>query len=163
MSIFAAPSAMVRLTRGSRRQVRIFQRFTRASSSWETTCRIEMDRLSTARRIARIQSSSSPSLTQRSALAPTHSHLVLICFDRQIAPHTTVLLNGGFWQEGCPRILTTAQLAQIQATAAPNRFLSVVDVSCDFGVRSLHLSSSHSSDTASLAGWTRVCYGSYDH
>ncbi|KAL8291280.1 hypothetical protein RQP46_002258 [Phenoliferia psychrophenolica] len=54
-------------------------------------------------------------------------------FDTKIAPFTTILLNGAFWQPGYPRMLSTSQLAGIQSSARPGRFLSVVDVSCDFG------------------------------
>ncbi|KAM0745747.1 hypothetical protein T439DRAFT_318945 [Meredithblackwellia eburnea MCA 4105] len=53
-------------------------------------------------------------------------------FDTKIAPYTTALLNGAFWEPGCPRMLSTSQLANIQATAPSNRFLSVIDVACDF-------------------------------
>ena len=52
----------------------------------------------------------------------------------QIAPYTSVLLNGGFWAPGCPRLLTTAQLAELQSRS-DNRLISIVDVSCDWEVR----------------------------
>nr|CRX79225.1 hypothetical protein ls5931a1_00038 [Leucosporidium scottii] len=54
-------------------------------------------------------------------------------FAKDIAPHTTLFLNGGFWEPGCPRILTTAELASVQQEAPEGRFLSVVDVGCDWG------------------------------
>ncbi|KAK4705519.1 alpha-aminoadipic semialdehyde synthase, partial [Phenoliferia sp. Uapishka_3] len=63
----------------------------------------------------------------------TNPDLYYSQFDSKIAPFTTILLNGAFWQPGYPRILSTAQLADIQASISPSRFLSVVDVSCDFG------------------------------
>lgn len=62
-----------------------------------------------------------------------HPDQFVSIFDTAIAPFTTLFLNGGFWQEGCPRLLTSAQLAQIQASAPVNRFLSIVDCACDWG------------------------------
>ncbi|GAA5888440.1 hypothetical protein JCM6882_008620 [Rhodosporidiobolus microsporus] len=53
-------------------------------------------------------------------------------FHSKIAPYTTLFLNGGFWSPDCPRLLTTAQLAELQKDPK-NRLLSIVDVSCDFG------------------------------
>ncbi|GAA5979312.1 hypothetical protein JCM11641_001991 [Rhodosporidiobolus odoratus] len=53
-------------------------------------------------------------------------------FHSKIAPYTSLFLNGGFWHPDCPRLLTTAQLADIQKNPK-NRLLSIVDVSCDFG------------------------------
>lgn len=44
-----------------------------------------------------------------------------------------MLLNGGFWAPGCPRLLTTAQLAELQKSPG-NRLISIVDVSCDWEV-----------------------------
>lgn len=52
----------------------------------------------------------------------------------QIAPSATMLLNAAYWEEGCPRILTTAELAQVQKEAPAGKFLAVVDVGCDWGV-----------------------------
>ncbi|GAA5839177.1 hypothetical protein JCM9279_002618 [Rhodotorula babjevae] len=52
-------------------------------------------------------------------------------FHTKIAPYTSVLLNGGFWAPGCPRLLTTAQLAELQSRS-DNRLVSIVDVSCDW-------------------------------
>ncbi|TNY24064.1 Saccharopine dehydrogenase-domain-containing protein [Rhodotorula diobovata] len=52
-------------------------------------------------------------------------------FHSKIAPFTSVLLNGGFWAPGCPRLLTTAQLAELQKSPG-NRLISIVDVSCDW-------------------------------
>lgn len=63
----------------------------------------------------------------------------------QIAPHTTVFLNGGFWAPPSPRLLTTAQLAAIQRNPS-NRLISIVDVSCDFGVSLPILPSSRHAD-----------------
>ncbi|BGP51397.1 hypothetical protein JCM10450v2_007339 [Rhodotorula kratochvilovae] len=53
-------------------------------------------------------------------------------FHSKVAPFTAVLLNGGFWSPGCPRLLTTAQLAELQKNPH-SRLLSIVDVSCDWG------------------------------
>lgn len=53
-------------------------------------------------------------------------------FHTKVAPYTTMFLNGGYWHEPCPRILTTRQLAEIQKTVAPNRMLYITDVSCDW-------------------------------
>ncbi|GAA5891472.1 hypothetical protein JCM8208_007293 [Rhodotorula glutinis] len=52
-------------------------------------------------------------------------------FHSKVAPYTTVLLNGGFWAPGCPRLLTTAQLAELQSRS-DNSLISIVDVSCDW-------------------------------
>ncbi|GAA5827914.1 hypothetical protein JCM11251_007729 [Rhodosporidiobolus azoricus] len=53
-------------------------------------------------------------------------------FHSKIAPFTTLFLNGGFWTPESPRLLTTAQLADLQKRP-DSRLLSIVDVSCDFG------------------------------
>ncbi|GAA5864875.1 hypothetical protein JCM1840_004934 [Sporobolomyces johnsonii] len=53
-------------------------------------------------------------------------------FHEKIAPFTTLFLNGGFFAPGCPRLLSTKQLAQLQRNPE-TRLLSIVDVSCDFG------------------------------
>ncbi|BGP19894.1 hypothetical protein JCM10213_008632 [Rhodosporidiobolus nylandii] len=53
-------------------------------------------------------------------------------FHSKIAPFTTLFLNGGFWTPECPRLLTTAQLAELQQNPS-SKLLSIVDVSCDFG------------------------------
>ncbi|KAK4052299.1 hypothetical protein OIO90_004380 [Microbotryomycetes sp. JL221] len=53
-------------------------------------------------------------------------------FAKEVAPHLTMVLNGGFWETGCPRLLTTKELAQLQQTVPANRFLSVVDIGCDW-------------------------------
>ena len=53
----------------------------------------------------------------------------------QIAPYTTLLINGAGWQPGFPRLMTTEQLAQAQQFSrniSPyGRFRTVADVSCD--------------------------------
>ncbi|GAA6007492.1 hypothetical protein JCM11491_004182 [Sporobolomyces phaffii] len=52
-------------------------------------------------------------------------------FHEKIAPFTTLFLNGGFFSKGCPLLLSTEQLARIQADPK-SRLVSIVDVSCDF-------------------------------
>ncbi|KAK4048433.1 hypothetical protein OIV83_004779 [Microbotryomycetes sp. JL201] len=53
-------------------------------------------------------------------------------FASEVAPFLTMVLNGGFWETGCPRLLTTKELAILQQTVPANRFLSVVDIGCDW-------------------------------
>ncbi|KAM0786112.1 hypothetical protein ACM66B_006922 [Microbotryomycetes sp. NB124-2] len=53
-------------------------------------------------------------------------------FATEVAPYLTMVLNGGFWETGCPRLLTTKDLATLQQTVPANRFLSVVDIGCDW-------------------------------
>lgn len=52
---------------------------------------------------------------------------------KQIAPYTTLFLNGGFFSKGCPLLLSTKQLAELQSNPE-SRLVSIVDVSCDFDV-----------------------------
>ncbi|GAA6063495.1 hypothetical protein JCM10212_004454 [Sporobolomyces blumeae] len=52
-------------------------------------------------------------------------------FHRKIAPYTTLFLNGGFFSRGCPLLLSTKQLAELQENPE-SRLVSIVDVSCDF-------------------------------
>ncbi|GAA5975671.1 hypothetical protein JCM21900_002198 [Sporobolomyces salmonicolor] len=61
-----------------------------------------------------------------------HPDAFVSVFHEKIAPFTTLFLNGGFFAPGCPRLLSTEQLAQLQR-CAENHLLSIVDVSCDFG------------------------------
>jgi alpha-aminoadipic semialdehyde synthase len=43
-----------------------------------------------------------------------------------------MLINGVYWEEGRPRLLTTQQLRNIQSNPACRyRMLSVADISCD--------------------------------
>ncbi|SCV73183.1 BQ2448_7108 [Microbotryum intermedium] len=53
-------------------------------------------------------------------------------FDTEVAPYTTLFFNGGYWAPGCPRILSTSQLAKIQKYGSPERMLAIVDAACDF-------------------------------
>ena len=56
-----------------------------------------------------------------------------------------VVLNGAFWTEGSPRLLTKQQLAALRRQLETQgrghqRMLSVIDVACDFDVsRSRHV------------------------
>ncbi|GAA5862042.1 hypothetical protein JCM8547_001567 [Rhodosporidiobolus lusitaniae] len=52
-------------------------------------------------------------------------------FSNKIAPYTTLFLNGSFWSAPCPRLLTTAELAELQSNPR-SRLVSIVDVSCDW-------------------------------
>ncbi|GAA5960892.1 hypothetical protein JCM3765_007527 [Sporobolomyces pararoseus] len=52
-------------------------------------------------------------------------------FHEKIAPYTTVFLNGGFFSKGCPLLLSTKQLSELQGNPQ-SRLVSIVDVSCDF-------------------------------
>ncbi|SCZ94622.1 BZ3500_MvSof-1268-A1-R1_Chr12-3g04003 [Microbotryum saponariae] len=53
-------------------------------------------------------------------------------FDTEVAPYTTLFFNGAYWAPGCPRILSTSQLAKIQKDGSPERMLAIVDAACDF-------------------------------
>ncbi|KAI8872471.1 hypothetical protein GQ42DRAFT_174340 [Ramicandelaber brevisporus] len=54
-------------------------------------------------------------------------------FHDKIAPHTTMLINGIFWDDKFPRLLTTEQLRAIQANPElKNRMLTISDISCDY-------------------------------
>ncbi|GAA6018952.1 hypothetical protein JCM8202_000615 [Rhodotorula sphaerocarpa] len=52
-------------------------------------------------------------------------------FHSKIAPYVTVFCNGGLWNPASPRLLTVAQLAELQARPT-NRLMSIIDISCDF-------------------------------
>ncbi|KAJ2773295.1 hypothetical protein IWQ57_001365 [Coemansia nantahalensis] len=55
-------------------------------------------------------------------------------FAEKIAPHTTMLVNGIYWEPKYPRLLTTADLAAIQRRRdLKTRMLAVADISCDIG------------------------------
>ncbi|KAH8921804.1 hypothetical protein BT69DRAFT_1264076 [Atractiella rhizophila] len=54
-------------------------------------------------------------------------------FAEEVAPYTTVLLNGSFWAPRFPRVLSEGDLQTLQATRRGARgLLSIIDVSCDF-------------------------------
>ena len=53
-------------------------------------------------------------------------------FHRDIAPHTSVLMNCGYWDARYPRVLTTEQIEELRATGN-KKLLAVGDISCDVG------------------------------
>ena len=77
-------------------------------------------------------------------------------FSTDVAPYTTLFINGGFWEPGCPRLMTTKQLAEVQATAPKGRFLSIVDIGCDWGVSCPSQYSWTKKLTSGFAGSLRV-------
>ncbi|KAJ1960475.1 hypothetical protein GGI12_003776, partial [Dipsacomyces acuminosporus] len=55
-------------------------------------------------------------------------------FAEKIAPHTTMLINGIYWESKYPRLMTTKDLASIQRQRElKNRMLAIADISCDIG------------------------------
>ncbi|KAI8322217.1 hypothetical protein GQ54DRAFT_317268 [Martensiomyces pterosporus] len=55
-------------------------------------------------------------------------------FAQKIAPYTTMLINGIYWESKYPRLMTTKDLASIQRQRElKNRMLAIADISCDIG------------------------------
>ncbi|KAJ2701701.1 hypothetical protein FB645_004542 [Coemansia sp. IMI 203386] len=55
-------------------------------------------------------------------------------FAQKIAPYTTMLINGIYWESKYPRLLTNSDLAAIQnQRELKNRMLAIADISCDIG------------------------------
>ncbi|KAJ2156250.1 hypothetical protein GGF46_005312 [Coemansia sp. RSA 552] len=55
-------------------------------------------------------------------------------FAEKIAPYTTMLVNGIYWESKFPRLMTTQDLATIQRQRAlKSRMLAIADISCDIG------------------------------
>ncbi|KAJ1950495.1 hypothetical protein FBU59_000650 [Linderina macrospora] len=55
-------------------------------------------------------------------------------FAEKIAPYTTMLVNGIYWESKYPRLMTTQDLARIQSQREMrNRMLAIADISCDIG------------------------------
>ncbi|KAG0307666.1 hypothetical protein BGZ98_010135 [Dissophora globulifera] len=53
-------------------------------------------------------------------------------FHKDIAPYTSMIINGAYWDTRYPRLMTTEQLKTIQSDPANKfRMLSVADISCD--------------------------------
>ena len=53
-------------------------------------------------------------------------------FSTKIAPYTSMLINGVFWNSNYPRLLTRADMKRIQSDpACTNRMISIADISCD--------------------------------
>ncbi|KAI8820791.1 Saccharopine dehydrogenase-domain-containing protein [Fimicolochytrium jonesii] len=59
-----------------------------------------------------------------------HPEHYMSIFHEKIAPYTNVLVNGIFWDEKYPRLLTSEQATQL-ANEHRLRMLSIADVSCD--------------------------------
>ncbi|KAG9087808.1 hypothetical protein FRC06_002352 [Ceratobasidium sp. 370] len=56
-------------------------------------------------------------------------------FADEIAPYTSLLINGAGWKHGFPRLVSNDDLPRVVAMAkqvGPGRFGSIADVSCDF-------------------------------
>ncbi|KAI9506643.1 hypothetical protein GGI26_004739 [Coemansia sp. RSA 1358] len=55
-------------------------------------------------------------------------------FAQKIAPYTTMLINGIYWESKYPRLMTTRDLADIQRQRnLKHRMLAIADISCDIG------------------------------
>ncbi|KAG0260345.1 hypothetical protein BG011_001946 [Mortierella polycephala] len=53
-------------------------------------------------------------------------------FYKDIAPYSSMVINGAYWDERFPRLMTTEQLKVLQSDPANKfRMLSIADVSCD--------------------------------
>ncbi|KAF9112085.1 hypothetical protein BGX27_004003 [Mortierella sp. AM989] len=53
-------------------------------------------------------------------------------FHKEIAPHSSMIINGAYWDKRYPRLMTTEQLKTIQSDPANKfRMLSIADISCD--------------------------------
>jgi len=53
-------------------------------------------------------------------------------FHEKILPYTTVLINGAYWDQQYPRLLTTKQLRDFQQSNEANtKLISIADISCD--------------------------------
>lgn len=58
-------------------------------------------------------------------------------FSKEVAPYVTMILNGAFYQDNVPRIMTIADYVELKADLADRgldkkRFLCVIDVSADW-------------------------------
>lgn len=53
-------------------------------------------------------------------------------FHDKIAPYTTVLVNGMYWDARFPRLLTTQQMADLSANGRPT-LRAISDITCDLG------------------------------
>ena len=51
-------------------------------------------------------------------------------FHESIAPYSTVIINGIYWEEKYPRLLTKEQMKVIQSNES-SKLLSIADISCD--------------------------------
>jgi len=56
-------------------------------------------------------------------------------FHKDIAPYSSMVINGAYWDKSFPRLMTTDQLKTIQSDPANKfRMLSIADISCDMNV-----------------------------
>ncbi|KAJ1984674.1 hypothetical protein H4R34_000508 [Dimargaris verticillata] len=61
-----------------------------------------------------------------------HPHRYHSTFHSEVAPYISVIINGLFWKEGHPRLLTTAQLKALQQDPALRyRLLAIADIGCE--------------------------------
>lgn len=59
-------------------------------------------------------------------------------FHKDIAPYSSMVINGAYWDKRFPRLMTTEQLKTIQSDPANKfRMLSIADISCDMNVSPL--------------------------
>lgn len=64
-----------------------------------------------------------------------HPELFTSTFHKDIAPYSSMVINGAYWDKRYPRLMTTDQLKAIQSDPANQfRMLSIADISCDIGV-----------------------------
>ncbi|KAF0400949.1 alpha-aminoadipic semialdehyde synthase [Gigaspora margarita] len=52
-------------------------------------------------------------------------------FHTKIAPYTSMLIHGSYWDSRFPRLITKEQLCEIQKNSNNRRLLCVADISCD--------------------------------
>lgn len=56
-------------------------------------------------------------------------------FHKDIAPYSSMVINGAYWDKRFPRLMTAEQLKTIQSDPANKfRMLSIADISCDINV-----------------------------
>ncbi|CAG8590108.1 19829_t:CDS:10 [Cetraspora pellucida] len=52
-------------------------------------------------------------------------------FHTKIAPYTSMLIHGSYWDSRYPRLITKDQLCEIQKNSNNSRLLCIADISCD--------------------------------
>ncbi|KAF9933130.1 hypothetical protein FBU30_006454 [Linnemannia zychae] len=61
-----------------------------------------------------------------------HPELFTSTFHKDIAPYSSMVINGAYWDARFPRLMTTEQLKTLQSDPANKfRMLSLADISCD--------------------------------
>ncbi|KAG0000524.1 hypothetical protein BGZ79_005829, partial [Entomortierella chlamydospora] len=61
-----------------------------------------------------------------------HPELFTSVFHKEIAPYSSMVINGAYWDARFPRLMSTEQLKAIQSDPANKfRMLSIADISCD--------------------------------